>query len=385
MTTPNMNLTLPVVSTTPGPQWADQINQDLTTIDQHNHTYGNGASIPAAALDINADLSFNSYNALNLLSTQYADWAGVTPGFSSGIFVSNGNLHYKNGSGVDVPITNGPSVAAATGNITNLTVPGAVVFDLGASDFSFYADSVNATYANVHAATVKVHQEGTPSGLSVDLTAPNVMGASYTMTLPATAPLAASLLGWANYGTMQSILPDSSVFVNSGTGTFGIASLGVKTANIDNLAVTTAKIADGSITSIKMASVLSAQTVTSGNLTVSGTGGWQAVYGSSATLPAATTTNRPIIITLQSDAGANASTIGGTTTNPQYRVRAVSGLSTYYANFVEFDANRVYAPSSISCVFVPPSTGTWSFNLETKAAIGSTSRIQYCVLFVYQV
>lgn len=43
--TPHMGLTKPDVSTTVGPLWAQEINEDLDTLDSHDHSSGKGAAI----------------------------------------------------------------------------------------------------------------------------------------------------------------------------------------------------------------------------------------------------------------------------------------------------------------------------------------------------
>lgn len=63
-----MNLTLPTVSVTAGPTWATYLNAAFTTVDAHNHTSGSGVPITTAAININADLDFNSYSATGLTS-----------------------------------------------------------------------------------------------------------------------------------------------------------------------------------------------------------------------------------------------------------------------------------------------------------------------------
>ena len=59
MATTNMNLTLPTVSITVGPEWATLLNAALTDIDAHDHTSGKGVKITPAGLNINADLELN--------------------------------------------------------------------------------------------------------------------------------------------------------------------------------------------------------------------------------------------------------------------------------------------------------------------------------------
>lgn len=70
-TTPDMNLVLPTVSVTAGPLWATELNAALTLVDAHDHTTGKGVPIVPSAININADLTFNSYNATTLRTTRF--------------------------------------------------------------------------------------------------------------------------------------------------------------------------------------------------------------------------------------------------------------------------------------------------------------------------
>lgn len=62
-TSPNMGMTIPTPGVTPGPTYATNISNDLSIIDAHNHTPGNGALVPTAGLNINANLPFNGFGA----------------------------------------------------------------------------------------------------------------------------------------------------------------------------------------------------------------------------------------------------------------------------------------------------------------------------------
>lgn len=114
--TPNMGLNLPTVTVTLGPQWATQLNAALTTLDSHDHTTGNGVSITPLAININSDLSFNSYN-LNLVnSTRYINNNTTlsTAADIRSLYVVSGDLYYNNQSGVAVQITSGGGISSGT-------------------------------------------------------------------------------------------------------------------------------------------------------------------------------------------------------------------------------------------------------------------------------
>jgi hypothetical protein len=119
MTTPNMNLTLPVVSQTPGPTWASEINADLSLIDSHNHTSGQGLLVPVAGLDINSDLSLDTHALTDVTKVVLLNGASAT---NNSVYAVSGNLWWTNGGGTPVQITSGNTVnVGATGNIGGIT------------------------------------------------------------------------------------------------------------------------------------------------------------------------------------------------------------------------------------------------------------------------
>ena len=122
-TTNFMNIDLPTVSVTLGPEWATEINAAITTIDEHDHTSGKGTTIPTAGLNINADLSYNSsYKATDLLSTQYTSQGATLTGASNinSVYAVSGNLYFTNGSGTAVQVTDGGALVATPSTFSTL-------------------------------------------------------------------------------------------------------------------------------------------------------------------------------------------------------------------------------------------------------------------------
>ncbi len=111
-TTQYMSLNLPIVSVTVGPTYATQQNTAMDVIDAHDHTTGKGVQVPTAGLNINANLQFNSFAAIELsylgLETQVS-----APSTILTVYVKGGDLYYKNSSGTEVQVTNGSSVASS--------------------------------------------------------------------------------------------------------------------------------------------------------------------------------------------------------------------------------------------------------------------------------
>jgi len=117
-----MNLDLPVVLDTIGPDYAEMVNDALEVVDLHDHTSGKGKRVPSAGLDINADLNFAGYKPYNLKSTQFSNQVAALTGAANALSVHtySGDLYYTNGAGNSVQITSGGSLLATPGATTAL-------------------------------------------------------------------------------------------------------------------------------------------------------------------------------------------------------------------------------------------------------------------------
>ena len=117
MATNFLNLDLPTVSITIGPEWANEVNAAFEVIDAHDHTSNKGVRIPTAGININAELDFNTNSAANLtqikLISNTSTLTGATNANST--YVSNGNLYFTNSSGTAVQLTDGGSVVTSAG------------------------------------------------------------------------------------------------------------------------------------------------------------------------------------------------------------------------------------------------------------------------------
>lgn len=119
-----MNLDLPTVSVTLGPEWADQVNAAFEVIDEHDHSSGKGVKVKVAGIDINANLDFQNHKAYDLFSTQYEPVTTALTGATNAnsISVYAGDLYYTNGAGNSVQITAGGSVVTTPGALENVDV-----------------------------------------------------------------------------------------------------------------------------------------------------------------------------------------------------------------------------------------------------------------------
>lgn len=121
-----MGLQIPTPSLTPGPEYATDISADLNTIANHTHTGSSnldGYQVPAAGLNINTDLSFQSNNATSLRSTRFSNQSTFLTGIGDigCVYEITGDLWYNNGAGVPVQITSGTSLIAPVSGYTTAT------------------------------------------------------------------------------------------------------------------------------------------------------------------------------------------------------------------------------------------------------------------------
>lgn len=209
----NMNLPVPGVGVTFGPQWASDINNCLTIIDGHNHTPGYGVVIPPAGLNINSDLTFNNNNATALRSSRYQPQSNVLtlPADLTCVYVVGLDLYYNDGSSNNVRLTQNGAVAGAPGSIANLVAPASASYVSGSSTFVFQSN-VN-TPANLDGASVII-RDLTANSNGVTLSAPTALASNITITLP-TLPIATSVLTIDPSGQI-STLPGSGGLVPSG-------------------------------------------------------------------------------------------------------------------------------------------------------------------------
>lgn len=116
--TTNMSLDLPDVSTTPGPEWASDLNTALTTVDSHDHTSGKGVPVPTSGININADLPLNSNDLIEARSVNFDNQSSTFSSASDNksVYVASGELYFRDNSGNNVKITNAGAVNVSGSN-----------------------------------------------------------------------------------------------------------------------------------------------------------------------------------------------------------------------------------------------------------------------------
>lgn len=203
--TPNMALTVPGVGTEAGPQYATEINQDLVTLDSHDHTAGKGLPIVPAAIDINTALTFQNNFATNVAGITLLP-QGATPSINT-VYESGVDLFYVDGNGNNVQLTANGGVAGSPGNITGLTAPASVSYISASSTFIFQSDTNIA--ANLDGGSVLLRNITPNSTNAVTLSPPANLSSSFTLTLP-TLPVANSFLTMNTIGQITGSIPTSA-------------------------------------------------------------------------------------------------------------------------------------------------------------------------------
>jgi hypothetical protein len=339
-TTPNMNLTLPIVSQTTGPTWANQINADLSVIDSHNHTPGAGAQIPSAALNINADVGFGTHSAVGLTSTQYVNQLAPTAGCS--VYALNGDLYYNDSSATPIQITSAGSVVGPPGQWTNLTPPAVAGYNVGTGTFYFQTNAFTFGTLQSSALTLQSTVSLQPVVVTVS---PST--AAYTLTLPTVAPAqVGSLLSSSNTGGMSWVIADSSMSITSSI--IGIANQGVTQAKMENKNYTSSSTISGSY---------GAGTYTLASITVNFVSG------------------RPAIVSVQptwqtANSMSSADTSGSNYIYSWYRIVAPSGSVSQGGGISVYGGAKL---PFISTLYYPTETGVYT--IQYKCQVGSSANI----------
>lgn len=218
----NMNLPVPGVGSEPGPQYATDINNCLTLVDQHDHSNGSGVQITPSGININSVLSLNN-NFLSNAAGMTFTAQSVTP--ANGTVYENGlDLYYVDGVGNNVRLTQSGAVSGTPGSIANLVSPASASYV--AASKTFVWQSGTGIAANLDAASILIRNITPNSTNAITLQAPASLSSSYTITLPA-LPSVQSFMTIDNSGSISAPLALAN---------------GITASNIANGTITTTQI-----------------------------------------------------------------------------------------------------------------------------------------------
>ena len=187
-TTTFMNLTLPDVSVTIGPDWATELNAALTSVDSHDHTSGNGNRITEAGINITDSFELNANALTEVGRVSYSNLTSLIATTVSS-YVKDGDLYFNDASGNQIRITAGGSLdVSSVGGITgDYTTTSASCFYTDAVLKYFFQDS-NAARSLVDLATSRLVTTYS-SAQTLDYTVDDLVlvSGNTTLTLPAAA------------------------------------------------------------------------------------------------------------------------------------------------------------------------------------------------------
>ena len=388
ISSPNMNLPIPVVGVDPGPQWALDIDSCLTLIDSHNHSPGSGVQITPLGLNINADLTFGSNNATNLRSARFtAQSSPLALATDLGCLYESGvDLWYNDGSGNQIRLTQSGSIVGTSGSITGLVSPASASYNAGSSTF-IWQSAVN-TPANMDAASYILRNLSANSkGLTLE--PPNAMGSNYSLVLPS-LPAQQNIMTLDASGNITAPWNVDNATLIVSSNQLQVNSQGIQTANIANNAVTQAKMEIRPTGS---------STEGTGGLAISSTCG---SFSTSSQTPIQITNlsvtltclGNPIMISLIPDSSGFPSIFTSQTIS-NVATQTFSQIIFYVASseigrvevggHITANTNGSFTVPASSCsVICFPGSGTFTFT--AKALTDSTSNVfvQQCQLVAYE-
>jgi len=242
--TANMSLIVPTVGQEYGPQYATDINNDLSLLDSHDHTTGKGVQITPAAININSALSFNS-NSITSLAALTFTVQTTTISTDYSLYTYGYDLYYVDGLGNNIQMTRSGSVAGSSGTIANLVSPASATFVSGDSTIVF--QSAGSTAANLDAGALIMRNLSPNSTYALTLSAPANLTSNYGIQLPA-IPSSQKIMTLDNAGNMAApyTVDGSTITINSNV--IGVPAGGITGTQIAANTITSSNIQTGSIT-----------------------------------------------------------------------------------------------------------------------------------------
>lgn len=369
---PNMLLPIPVIGQEASPQWAADLNNSLTLVDQHNHTPGYGVPIPAAGLNITSDLTLNNSNLINIKSLRMIPQS-ILVGASDldCLFVNGVDLYYNDGVGNHVRITQSGGVAGSPGSISNLTSPASASYVAGTQTFVWQSDA--NTPANMDNASI-ILRNLVANSFGLTLNPPSAMGSNFSLTLP-NLPSSQKIMTLDASGNMAGayLVDNSSIEVN---------------ANI-------IRVKAGGIQQTMLAARTTGTSVGAGGIAIANSSGsfatasmtFSTITNQSVTL---VTTGRPVRLALQNSGTTNGSMSIASTDLAQGQIAFARDASRI--NLMDM---QIVVPGSNETLVLPLSSfshldivaaGTYTYTVQARVTnVDTTLNANEVVLVAYEI
>lgn len=341
--TANMNLSVPIIGTDSGLTWEQSVNTNSATIDQHNHTPGQGVLIPPSGLNINAALPFNNQQATGLQATAFTPQSSLsTP---QATYVIGSDLYYNNGAGTPIKLTSGTSVNATTSGISSGTATASFVSSV------LVVNANTNLPANIQVGSILLGNNSVGSNF-LTLSPPNAMAANYGLTLPS--------------------LPAAQSFVTlDASGNFA--------APIAYAAgITSTNIAAGGVSRPNLVAVGQQISSSCGTFTTS-----SAFYVSVTNLQVTlVSTGRPVVVALQYDSLGSAESVLSVSGVGSARIQVMRGIGVVgWYSVQSLSGSGFGVPSSSIHVLDPAPSGShvYQITMNTSASSATLSNAVLCV------
>lgn len=239
--TPNMNLIVPAVGVTLGPQYAVDVNNSLLIVDGHDHSPGYGVPVTPSGLNINSDLSFQNHNLTLARTLRMAPFtspdAPTDPTDLGCLYVIDDDLYYTDEAGNVIRITESGNVAGTPGSISGLVAPASASYNSGAGKFVWQSNTNTSADMDFGSAILR---NNTPGSFGLTL-APPTLSSNYTITL-FTLPASLKILRSDNSGNMSATLDVDNSTIEISSNNLQVKDLGITTAKIANGAITNTQV-----------------------------------------------------------------------------------------------------------------------------------------------
>ncbi len=363
-----MLLSLPTVSVTSGPEWAAQLNAAFELIDAHDHSTDKGTKITPSGLNINADLEFNSNDAIELRSTRFDNQGSALIAVNDirCVYVVGGDLYYNNSSGTAIQLTAGAGLnAASLGGIGgDFATSSAAVTYIDSNDTFFFTQASN-TPANLNAGSVII-REPVASSAGITIKSPIALGGAYNFILPTGLP---------SSGQTKILTIDSSGQVGAQYDVDAVTlEVSSNALRVKDLGISTGKLAANAVTRPKMESVGQQISSSCGTFTHSTTTPTD-VTNLTVTI---TTSGRPVHLQLIPEGISVDSLLEATGAGSLYILKDGTIIGRNPLD------NGVQIPVSSVSFFDTPAAGTYVYKIQIVAQASTISRVKNAKLVAYE-